>query len=1594
MATPPERPASPSSSTRSDLIRSFTTSSDTSASERIAAARAAREQRRREREDSSALTDAMDGAEEAAGQAETATTSSLVPKLVGHSASDRSFSPSVPSTPSRSRSTASPHDSPAKTVSPSPSAPTEPNPTSAPSPASSIRQPSPPVPSVRSPSPSNVALAGGLMERLKAQRAAKAASEAKKAESVVSEASSQPSAESAKPTPPTSTAPSLSAVPVAPAASEPSTEPPALSPAESSPESTAHADVPVPAQDTHASDSRRTQTSTIYGRNGEEIDFDFHQLSDVPERTERESLSTWRDSFQQKPRPLSLSSTIPRTPSSPEQPRSTFPNRFSYTSSATSSAEDAAASFPRPPRSRQPLPSSWSNSSLGSDPITQLSRRSISPDKHVSATSQLLGRSGSVGSIFPSSSSGSSSVHPPSSRSESDVARQSSPTRRISPELARKAAKFEGGAVSAVLTPTPRPPPAQDERIPHAPKAAASERTTSIRTTSSTASSSPANPPQQPLQDVEDPLAEIDRRRTLRRQALEAFQRQIEQSEPSWTLGALPSRRDDEVAELSEATPSYQLEKPLPVPADRASTVDTRLARSVTLGLPILHEGYLLVPPIGNPLADPQEWPRRYCVLTRESLEFRPTDQNPHDRPTFFIAECARVDDDAPTLPNFVRPFAVVLKDGDRLLFAAETRADRVAWILALQQAIRPAAEQSQLPMHVVADSASSIRSLTPPGSFFSETRGTVRSWGRRRPQKATGLREMPVAAISSDRSDRSLPPLPPEKPSSPLPPLPPLPGHRRARSDLSRYSTPYDEPPFRPIPTRPSSFRSDKVPLRKTLSPASRSAPSVATAVELEALQRDVQTALERARDGKVGKSRRDDRYRDLQARLRAVQDKIGDSSSIKTVRAGQSLWEKLDRLVAANERLLQKQEELAKGDAEARARRLEQEEYELKARVDAHIQELLRNPLERQHPLPPLPDQYPETIIHDNASLTTRAAIHTTPSEKLEWARTLEQFKARPNNEADLTPKPAPSSVASLTTMRRERDAASRKLEGLPPLEPDPPRRNPASLLGEDVFARFGGKARSRDPFASSGVVRPASSEASTIRKATQPKQYAEQPALRPYSEWSGAGPAPSGVSWVGSATSKVEQTLWRLLDGFEQQNGALAHSQVQQDRIAQVVGELARWVAEDRSMREAQFSELARAVDGVAKHIADLPQHLLASLQAAEGLLPVPAATTSTDVEHPIVDHPFVAQEAAAAGEAAVSHEPNENAAPPTDAVAAVAPESVDKRPRFGVNPLSSFAQLDKQIATGAKEGGTVGKVKGPRLPAIRLWGAPEPVADRTGRWGRGAVAAKEAKDRAETDEALAEADASPNGPIVDALKKDEKLGAALQALAEGQGDEIDAGTISLAVFEILKTMRDISAKQAAQEAKEAEEKAKNQSLSLKEKAELEAKKAEIARLELETKNNAERTARINEMVAKLAEKSDKADALLREVAQNVKDGKKTTMDPALTDEVKRLLGGIRTGVDEHVKDFRGQLTSEVQRMFKEVGKLRDEKKTLQSEIAELMAFQAKHGGSMPKPPAAAVPSSPAPAPQPSTDPGPLEPPKPGMPSSGFFGPRPMK
>ena len=121
---------------------------------------------------------------------------------------------------------------------------------------------------------------------------------------------------------------------------------------------------------------------------------------------------------------------------------------------------------------------------------------------------------------------------------------------------------------------------------------------------------------------------------------------------------------------------------------------------------------------------------------------------------------------------------------------------------------------------------------------------------------------------------------------------------------------------------------------------------------------------------------------------------------------------------------------------------------------------------------------------------------------------------------------------------------------------------------------------------------------------------------------------------------------------------------------------------------------------------------------------------------------------------------------------------------------------------------------------------------------------------------------------NGPLLEALGNDTRLAGTLEALANGEGSEIDAGTLSResdlsrfldslslsclfdvspdAVFEILQSLREIGQKQTDQAARQAEEQAKSQSLTDQERAELVAKREEIARIEKSTAMNAERTA----------------------------------------------------------------------------------------------------------------------------------------------------
>jgi len=83
-------------------------------------------------------------------------------------------------------------------------------------------------------------------------------------------------------------------------------------------------------------------------------------------------------------------------------------------------------------------------------------------------------------------------------------------------------------------------------------------------------------------------------------------------------------------------------------------------------------------------------------------------------------------------------------------------------------------------------------------------------------------------------------------------------------------------------------------------------------------------------------------------------------------------------------------------------------------------------------------------------------------------------------------------------------------------------------------------------------------------------------------------------------------------------------------------------------------------------------------------------------------------------------------------------------------------------------------------------------------------------------------------------------------------------------------------------------------------------------------------------------------------------------------------------------KYINDFSKALASEVRILLQEVGKLRDERRALQYEIAQLMALKSQHGPGgefapqwKPEQPEALLPPPPEPAPPP---PGPTEPPAP--------------
>ncbi|GAA5963325.1 hypothetical protein JCM3765_006983 [Sporobolomyces pararoseus] len=1477
-------------STSSNLIRSYTTSSDLPASEQLAAIAKAREERRKQREvftfQGTADGDTENIEEivhlqkmEEKGHQETtndsSTTNSLemttsLPKLRVQPTSDRSFTPSIPSSPSKS-SEGPVGSTPATTkedeiTTPRPSSPLRNSfelpeippfrPPSA-SPTNSSPRSTPP--------PSNVVLSGGLLDRLKAQRAAQVAKSNSESGSpapsgygseeatsngstankdVENGSASSESVNEASIVEPPDTIPrsleqiSRSARPPSTANSFPESLPPLtststnpsslISPSEDADEG---GDAVSDLSEVFINRERGKSRSRIHGRYGEEVEYDFTALSDVQERSERSSMSTmqgslWRGQFRQNSLPLS------ETASS---------NRQNSTSNS---------SFVHAP---SPVAHSRSSPSLASTS----SQNGHLLDRRVDATSQLIGRSTSVPSSIFDNATGSRSS--PSTDPSKKVSRPRSPVRNTSPEIARRASRFE---------------------LPSSPTKLASPTSDIFPLTSS-----PIEPPL-PALLFEDSLAEIVKRRVARRARLDSIRNLYtkppldgtESKEKTYDAGDAWNEIERKEREQVDGDVSGQG----PPAVTRITGLVAPFTPPVSPIIDTFCEGYLSVPVDEEdqvPSLQAEDWISRYSVLTSETLSFRPTDQNSLTEPIVVLklVECDRVEECLSTssIGGPQRPFSVLLKSGQRKVFGCEKGSERVRWVLAIENAIRKLRSNESAVLKVDKPQQSARRLIASP---LSQSPSTRSSFGSQ-------VDPIPVAALSQSARDVQPTEEPrqlarsiwsrPEVPSSsplgvtpptvnksqvlgvgatspvvkplsvdllsrfderPLPKVPTSPqvrphGHSRSRSDLSAYRTRDEEPPFRPSPTRPKS----------------------------------------------------------LHTRSKTEEYLAASVHSDRSSHSGSSLT----------------YQELPPSTARP-----------------ASISTVSR--------------------AFDAETVTTRGGLDTA-SSRAEWQRALDGYKHEACQFARTSSSP-------LVESKRNSGSTSRHYLQSPTRGES--TAEAGAPIGKSGFRlAFGRKA------VSSSRTQNGAGQSSTLPRADPfVKSATVQPNLptqagRFSSSSSGIESSSSETRSQSSNPDGIAELLCTIRETLENQQSSYKDDKACQEMQAQAISALAHWVTEDTRIRQSQHDALGRAVEDVVHQVANLPHQVLAALENA--VLPETDNIEATsDREEPGLLEADEQEATMEENDAALQSASNERRL-----------KKKNSRRGLIINPLSSFATAARtrtaQIGDTAGKPTTV-KPKGPRMPGIRVWGAPEPVADRSTRWGGGGGGGGGALDSS-TERAV--------GDDVDALRVADRAGLIPSSgelynddgQAElGREDNVNSTDLSGTISEILNTLKDLAQRQADQAISTAEERPKSQALTAAERAELEAKKTEIARIKQVTSMNAERTAKINDMVAQLARKANSTEQLLTDIAKSVKEGKTTTMDPALTAEVKKLLGGVQSGVNSHVADFRGQLTSEVQRMFKEVGKLRDEKKALQNEIAELMAFHAKYSGvgTMPKPPTAPV------------------------------------
>ncbi|SCZ88463.1 BZ3500_MvSof-1268-A1-R1_Chr10-2g02967 [Microbotryum saponariae] len=288
----------------------------------------------------------------------------------------------------------------------------------------------------------------------------------------------------------------------------------------------------------------------------------------------------------------------------------------------------------------------------------------------------------------------------------------------------------------------------------------------------------------------------------------------------------------------------------------------------------------------------------------------------------------------------------------------------------------------------------------------------------------------------------------------------------------------------------------------------------------------------------------------------------------------------------------------------------------------------------------------------------------------------------------------------------------------------------------------------------------------------------------------------------------------------------------------------------------------------------------------------------------------------------------------------------------------NPINAFLENDRKLVehakARAKENGSMNPgAPTPPRPTVerkKFWGGVVKADEsmHAQRWGtsRPGTIAPQTEGYTRLVDPLARSVATRAAPgevvrtAADVTQTVEQLSGAV-----AREPDFDYGAVSAAIFELLQMVRETKNREIREAHKRQLERQVNGGLTAKERHEIESKRAEMARFEADRVKTAEEFKSVRYAIDTLAANEAKTQNLLTQMVKHIHSTKSTTLHPALTEEVQKLLGSVKAGVDDHIQEVKGELTQEVQRILKEVEELRDERRSLQNEIAGLMAFNVK-------------------------------------------------